>query len=324
MKEPSPPTIPSQLASQFDGQARELHAAFARTPLHRYLEHTSELTVPADFRQAPYAELDPGVDHDRTDVVALSLDLDEPWSPAVAMSALYAQRLLDQPRRFVILPSDTELEALRALSPAGKWRVACGDLTPMAYRQVATLTQLGAERVQYVGVGYGASVGATALRLGAKKGYFKAGDSGFFEPINHCVRDPEELRAALRAHYHERECPAVRQAGIPAARVTDRGFPAGGLFSHHRILQMVDAMNWEGFDSELELILHYGHDADMLVAASAESQLVATNAIARWGQRLRHARRGDGAVVDGTRCELAHNLVARGLLSRMALQGLRA
>jgi hypothetical protein len=330
------PYIPEELNTPelWDEHAEEAYARLAAMPLKEFWKGMP----PVDRKfigdgAAGYVDLRPA-DHEDTDVVVLGNPFANGWAPHMALRYKLLQDVLPRPARLIIFPSDTLATGDVQLSEPKRPIVAKGDFSPIAERQFRTLDKLGITHWSRYGYSQDAAVGACALALSAKHGYFEIGPSELAEAPNAVPRTTKQIRKDFTAGGISPLNRAVNDSAIPALSKAQHsrgaldvlpqlaGFARYGLGTMRKENKAIQ----EGFTKphfwfDIGQALSHDEDLEIHVTQATDSKIMPTKTMANAAQLKEEIFPGrfDYLTIEGYGHELGDNIVAFALIGKLAL-----
>lgn len=288
---------------QIDDRYREtarLSDSLTGNFLHRFVEaNPVQYRAVGDDQRQGYVDIPPRRDANFEDVdpsVALVLpqDLARGWDKSAAHPTIALRAMID-PIRTVIFPNNTDAnDTTYNLTSTELEEVATGNLSVLAERQLATLHQLGINKVHYVGYHLGAILTIEVL----KQATYQPSQSGFE------VRNSLLLEPAV----------PVRQADSSDPRLSQMlASPV-----NQALLQGVDTGFYRTSLNDLSRHMkHYDSPGTLTIARAGLSSCLSSDLLEEWADV--HEENICFNVPDCTSEQLYEDPLVYGVLGRIAI-----
>jgi hypothetical protein len=235
----------------------------------------------------------------------------------------------------IIFPNNTFSTADVQLSEPKQPMVEKGDFSPLAERQFRTLDKLGITRWSRYGYSQDAAVGACALALNAKHGYFDIGPSELAEAPNTMTRSFKQIRKDFMADGIGPLNKAVNDSAVPALSKAQHarggldavpqliGFARYGMGTIRRENKAIQTgFTKPHFWFDISQALAHDEDLKIHVTQAANSKIMPADKMQNAAQLKEQIFPGrfDYLTIEGYGHELGDNIVAFALLGKLALQ----
>jgi hypothetical protein len=304
-----------------DVRLQDAQQRLASIDLDRFWGNMTLPSRPTREDAASFVDLRHRDEPDSKHAIIMPLPYANGWGPHVAYRAKLLQDSLEVPQRVIVFPNNTAFNTAYTFAKNEELEVSSGRFDAIAHKQFKTLDALGVESFHYIGYSQGASVGAVALKLASKSGYFEAKASGLFEAPNMIARTKKELSKAFTAGGVKPLNRAVNDSGIPG--LSEAQYSRGGLDAPKQLgkfavfgLGTLRAANkaikngftYNRFFKEVDMI---DTSVPVLTGAALETKIADPELVAERG----------GIIVNGYGHEMGDNIVVHAIIGKLALQG---
>lgn len=331
--------VPEELADGWDEQLAEAHGRLAAMSCDEFRGAAPRIYRLGEAGTVSFVSLSPAEDHDEHSAVVIPFPFGAGGRLDMFARAKLLQDSLPEPQRLILFPNNTLQKYAYDFSSEERHAIGqTGDFTPLVERQFRTLDKLGIEYAQVLGYSQGAAVGATMLRLAAKKGYFKLGPSGLMDPPNVTERSRLQLMKDFASEGVGPLCTAVNQAAIPMLTTFQRAYPGKVNLARNNLTSatrtalnahllptnraLKDGFRHARFVPEVDAALEADEDLRLLAVRAGNSRIMPPEAmddLTNLQQKKEYDDRLRLLTVEGYGHEMAANIVVHALLGRMAL-----